>query len=74
MENIIVTETRIGATTYTVERVFSKDAKENAAQALKRLLLEKARSEGQGHGIAGCRIERGLIRLDGSRLTYTSNN
>ena len=47
MENITVTETRIGATVYTVERVFSKEAKEDAIHAIKRLLLQKARSVGR---------------------------
>jgi len=47
MENAHVTETRIGATTYTVERIFREDARENALQALRRLLLQKAKSEGQ---------------------------
>ena len=65
MENIIVTETRIGTTTYTVERVFSKDAKEDALQAIKRLMLQKARSEGQGQGITDNHIERGLAIADG---------
>ena len=54
MQNIVITETRIGATTYTVERVFSKDAKENALQVIKRLLLQKARSEGQGVSYENC--------------------
>ena len=65
MENIIVTETRIGTTTYTVERVFSKEAKEDALQAIKRLLLQKARSEGQGRGMACSNIERGLSQSYG---------
>jgi hypothetical protein len=42
-----VTETRIGATTYTVERDFRPDARENALQAIERLLLQKARSDGR---------------------------
>ena len=47
MENVSITETQIGTTIYTVERVFSKEAKESAIQAIKRLLLQRARSEGR---------------------------
>ena len=47
MENAKVSETKIGATTYTVERSFIRDAKENALQAIRRLLLQKAKAERQ---------------------------
>ena len=47
MGSVKVTETKIGATTYTVERVFIREAKENALQALRRLLLQKAKAESQ---------------------------
>ncbi|MEA4898659.1 MAG: hypothetical protein VB115_10485 [Christensenellaceae bacterium] len=47
MESVKVAETKIGATIYTVERAFIKDAKESALQAIRRLLLLKAKSEGQ---------------------------
>lgn len=39
-----ITETQIGATTYTVERAYRPDARETALQALRRLLLQKARA------------------------------
>lgn len=39
-----ITETQIGATTYTVERAHRPDARETAFQALRRLLLQKARA------------------------------
>lgn len=42
----MVREINIGATTYTVERLFVKDAKETAAQVIRRLLLQKAKSDG----------------------------
>ena len=70
MEKIIITETRIGATTYTVERVFSADAKENALEAIERLLLQKARSEGQGHGMAVSRVDRSLNRPVGRKAAF----
>ena len=47
MEGAKVTETKIGATTYTVERVFIREAKENALHAIRRLLLQRAKAEGQ---------------------------
>jgi len=45
VDSNIVTETQIGTTRFVVERVFRKDARENAYQAIKRLLLQKAGSE-----------------------------
>jgi len=39
-----IAETQIGATTYTVERAYRPDARETALQALRRLLLQKARA------------------------------
>ena len=45
MRTIFVKETKIGATTFTVERAFAKDATENAYQVIKRLMLQDARSE-----------------------------
>ena len=45
MENISTFETKFGATTYTVERVFREGATENALQTIRRLLLQDARSE-----------------------------
>jgi ABC-type phosphate/phosphonate transport system ATPase subunit len=47
------TVTKIGATTYTVERVFLREAKESALQALRRLLLQKAKAESQ-EKLSGC--------------------
>jgi len=47
MDKVQTTKTQIGATLFTVERVFRDDAKENALQAIKRLLLQKARSGGR---------------------------
>jgi len=38
----MVREIKIGTTTYAVERLFVKDAKETAVQAIRRLLLQKA--------------------------------
>jgi len=45
MESAKVTETKIRGTTYTVERVFNRESKENALQAIRRLLLQRARLE-----------------------------
>lgn len=45
MERAKITETKIGATTYKVERVFIQEAKESALHAIRRLLLQKAKSE-----------------------------
>ena len=39
-----ITQTQIGATTYTVERAYRPDARETALQALRRLLLQNARA------------------------------
>ena len=39
-----ITQTQIGATTYTVERAYRPDARETALQALRRLMLQKARA------------------------------
>jgi len=47
MDGIHITETKIGATNYTVERVFSGGSKETAFDAIKRLLLQSARREGR---------------------------
>lgn len=61
MEAGKITETRIGTTTYTVERVFNGESKESALQAIRRLLLRQAKTEGQGKlseryqdSLAGC--------------------
>jgi len=40
-------EIKIGATTYTVEREFSPDARETASQMIERLLLQEAKLQGQ---------------------------
>jgi len=45
MESANVTETKIGATTYTVERVFNREAKETVLQAIRRLLLQRVKLE-----------------------------
>ena len=45
MENMTTDVVKIGATTYTVECVLSSNARETAEQAIKRLLLQKVRSE-----------------------------
>jgi hypothetical protein len=39
-----IAQTQIGATTYTVERAYRPDARETALQALRRLVLQKARA------------------------------
>jgi len=38
-----ITEIKIGATTYTVERVFGGNGKETALDIIKRLMLQNAR-------------------------------
>ena len=45
MDSIHITETKIGATNYTVERVFGGGSKETAFDTIKRLLLQSARRE-----------------------------
>ena len=47
MDGIHITETKIGATNYTVERVFNGSSKETAFDTIKRLLLQSARREGR---------------------------
>ena len=47
MDGIHIAETKIGATNYTVERVFGGGSKETAFDAIKRLLLQSARREGR---------------------------
>jgi len=45
-----ITQTQIGATTYTVERAYRPDARETALQALRRLLLQNARAGRNNQG------------------------